>query len=51
MVNPKSMIVAWRSVRVILSNPGQGELATTASRFRCVPSMFDSLGVKVPYPT
>ena len=23
----------------------------TAKRFSCVPSMFDSLGVKVPYPT
>jgi hypothetical protein len=25
--------------------------ATTAERFSCVPSMFDSLGVRVPYPT
>jgi len=23
----------------------------TAKRFRCVPSMFDSLGVQVPYTT
>jgi hypothetical protein len=23
----------------------------TAQRFSCVPSMFDSLGVKIPYPT
>ena len=25
--------------------------SSTAQRFSCVPSMLDSLGVKVPYPT
>jgi hypothetical protein len=35
--------------------PGVGSGASlrvsTAKRFRCVPSMFDSLGVQVPYTT
>jgi hypothetical protein len=26
-------------------------LSSTAKRFSRVPSMFDSLGVKIPYPT
>src|SRR5689334_7842046 len=30
---------------------GKREPQTTAQRFSCVPSMIDSLGVKVPYPT
>jgi hypothetical protein len=29
----------------------EGGEVPTAERFSCVPSMIDSLGVKVPYPT
>ena len=30
---------------------GTPALRPTAKRFSCVPSMFDSLGVQVPYTT
>ncbi len=39
------------SIRAVGSRDGGCDYGPTAKRFSCVPSMFDSLGVKVPYPT
>ena len=56
LASRKKYSVLLGKVGLIADSPderaGTGNmLGLHAQRLRCVPSMFDSLGVKVPYPT